>query len=156
MIAIITIIASMVIVSINPAKRFKDSRESQRKANVETILNAIQQNIVDNKGVFTCTANPAGYKAFDNNARTIKYVASAADAGTTATDLAPCIADYLATLPFDPSISGAKWVSPTDYNTEYKVKKFGTVGQITVSAQSEVDQDGDGDVDSSDLVSVTR
>ncbi len=54
-IAIIAILAAIVLVAINPAKRFQDARQSQRQANVEAILSAIQQNMVDNKGIFTCT-----------------------------------------------------------------------------------------------------
>lgn len=61
-IGIIAILASIVIIAINPAKQFAQARNTQRTSNIETILNAVGQNIADNKGVFTCagiTVNPS-------------------------------------------------------------------------------------------------
>jgi len=127
-IGIIAILAAIVLVSINPAKRFQDARNSQRRANVESILSAIQQNMVDNKGIFTCPAT-AGF-VLDTTTRTMKYVA-AATAG--ATDIAPCISKYLSVLPVDPSASGAHWTSVTDYDTEYTVS-VNADKQVTVTA----------------------
>src|SRR3954468_12160444 len=53
-IGIIAILAAIVIIAINPARQFAQARNTQRESNVETILNAIGQNVADNKGVFTC------------------------------------------------------------------------------------------------------
>jgi len=49
-IGIIAILAAIVIVAINPKKHFDDATAAQRDANVNTILNAIGQYIVENKG----------------------------------------------------------------------------------------------------------
>ncbi len=66
-IGIIAILASIVIVAINPAKQFAQARNAQREAAVSTILNAIGQRVADNKGVFagifgayTCPTIPDG------------------------------------------------------------------------------------------------
>ncbi len=53
-IGIIAILAAIVIVAINPARQFAQARNSQRTSNINAILNAIGQNIADNKGIFTC------------------------------------------------------------------------------------------------------
>src|SRR3989338_3325065 len=53
-IGIIAVLAAVVIIAINPARQFAQARNSQRTANVNAILNAIGQNLADNKGVFTC------------------------------------------------------------------------------------------------------
>ncbi len=53
-IGIIAILAAIVIVAINPARQFAQARNSQRTSNVNAILNAIGQDIADNKGIFTC------------------------------------------------------------------------------------------------------
>jgi type IV pilus assembly protein PilA len=53
-IGIIAILATIVIIAINPARQFAQSRNTQRTANITAILNAIGQNIADNKGIFTC------------------------------------------------------------------------------------------------------
>lgn len=59
-IGIIAILAAVVIIAINPARQFAEARNSQRVANLNTILNAIGQNLADNKGITTCTAATIG------------------------------------------------------------------------------------------------
>src|ERR1700722_12408331 len=56
-IGMIAILATIVIIAINPARQFAQGRNSQRVSNVNTILNAIGQRIADNKGVFAGTFN---------------------------------------------------------------------------------------------------
>lgn len=53
-IGIIAILATIVIIAINPARQFAQARNAQRISNINTILNAIGQNIADNKGIFKC------------------------------------------------------------------------------------------------------
>jgi len=45
----------IALIAINPARQFAQARNSQRESNVNTILNAIGQDLADNKGVFTCS-----------------------------------------------------------------------------------------------------
>lgn len=129
---LIALLAAVVLVAVNPARQFAQGRNTQRMSNVNAILNAIGQNIADNKGVFTCTAPGA---VIDDTVRKIAYTATAA-AGLS--DLRPCIVPaYMAEIPFDPGISGAH-VSPTapttDYNTEYTIAKDATTQRLTVCA----------------------
>lgn len=49
-VAIIAILAGIVIIAINPTKQLGDSRNSQRQADVTTILNAVYQYSLDNNG----------------------------------------------------------------------------------------------------------
>src|SRR5260221_8328195 len=49
-IVIITALAVTVFVALNPVKRTQDAREARRTSDVETILTAIHEYIVDNKG----------------------------------------------------------------------------------------------------------
>src|ERR1043166_8132736 len=100
-IAIIAILAAIVLVAINPAKRFQDARNSQRKANVEAILSAIQQNMVDNKGITTCSLPAA---------------ATVIKSGAGGVDLTGCLGTYLAIFPVDPSKTGAQWTDKTNYD----------------------------------------
>lgn len=54
-IAIIAILAAIVIIAINPAKQLADSRNAQRRSDVETILNGVYQYMVDNNGTIPAT-----------------------------------------------------------------------------------------------------
>ncbi|OGI68548.1 hypothetical protein A2738_01565 [Candidatus Nomurabacteria bacterium RIFCSPHIGHO2_01_FULL_42_15] len=123
-IAIIAVLAAIVLVAINPAKRFQDARQSQRQANVESILNALQQRMVDNKGLLTgCPTVPT----------------TATNIGDADYDLAPCISGYLAILPVDPEVG--TWTDATDYDTGYTIQSIGTTGQITIDAPAALADD---------------
>lgn len=115
-IGIIAILASLVIVAINPARQFAQSQNTQRESNVSTILNAIGQNIADNKGTFTCPdiGTP--------------ITAAATNIGTSNSDLDSCLVPtYIpSAIPFDPD-GGA----PAD--TKYTVQ-VDTLGRFTVCA----------------------
>lgn len=125
-IGIIAILAAIVIVAINPARQFAEARNSQRVSNVNTILNAIGQNIADNKGIFTCSS--------------YTITTTAADVSNGAADIRGCIVPtYMSEIPFDPSIAGAHVTSATDYDTKYTVAQDAN-GRITVCAPGGVEQ----------------
>ena len=117
-IGIIAILAAIVIVAINPSRQFAQARNSQRESNVSTILNAIGQNIADNKGTFTC----AGVGTPITTATTSVGTAS----GNS--NLGACLVPtYIpASIPFDPT-------GGNDADTKYDVS-VDTVGRYTVCA----------------------
>jgi len=129
-IGIVAVLAAIVIVAINPARQFAQARNSQRESNVNTLLNAIGQRLADNKGVFAggtpnCPTLTVG---------TDYRIAKVTPAGANDIDLSCLTPTYIpASLPYDPSVAGAKWVSATDYNTEYHVVADAQ-GRYTVSA----------------------
>jgi prepilin-type N-terminal cleavage/methylation domain-containing protein len=49
-VGIITILAAIVIVAINPSKQFGDAKNAQRRGDVNTVLNAVYQYSIDNGG----------------------------------------------------------------------------------------------------------
>ena len=51
-IGIIAILAAIVIIAVNPARQFAQARNAQRESDLQTILNAIGQDMADNKGTF--------------------------------------------------------------------------------------------------------
>lgn len=125
-IGILAILASVVIVALNPARQFAQSRNAQRWANVNTILNALGQNLADNRGIFTCAAG-----ALPTATSTKMAV------GTGNYDVAPCIVPtYVASMPYDPSASGAHYTSTSDYDSGYYVIQDAITGRMTVAAQS--------------------
>ncbi|PIR86795.1 MAG: hypothetical protein COU11_03765 [Candidatus Harrisonbacteria bacterium CG10_big_fil_rev_8_21_14_0_10_49_15] len=118
-IGIIAILASVVIVALNPARQFAQARNTQRQTNVNAILNAIGHNMAENRGVWTCT----GAGALPTSTPTIM--------ATTTYDIAPCLVPkYIAQMPFDP-VTGT-WESVTDYDTGYTVLQDAN-GRVTVA-----------------------
>ncbi len=134
-VVILSILSVSVFVALNPAKRVKDANDARRASNISSILTAIHEYIVDNDGQL-----PAG---LTNGMSEKEIVASGVTTGcqlltgtcnvaltgdcvtlTGATVLDP----YLASMPFDPSVSNAN-------HTKYSVV-VNTNGLVTVKACS--------------------
>ncbi|HKX73529.1 MAG TPA: type II secretion system protein [Candidatus Saccharimonadales bacterium] len=93
-VAIIAILAGIVIIAINPGKQLGDSRNSQRSADVSTILNAVYQYALDNNGVL-----PAGITT-----TATEVCATGAASCTSLVDLTVLSTNekYLTAIPKDP------------------------------------------------------
>ena len=59
-ITLITMLAAIVIIAVNPGRQFAQGRNTQRWTAVNSILNSVHQNMVDNNGVWTCDADGDG------------------------------------------------------------------------------------------------
>ena len=117
---IIAILATIVIIAINPARQFAQARDSQRTSNINSILNAVGEYIADNKGalptaITTTTLNIKGGTGFAGGA-----------------DLCPVLIPiYMAVLTSDPSLSTGAMTDgqittaecATGYDTGYTVVK---------------------------------
>ena len=133
-IGIIAILAAVVLVAINPGRQFAQARNSQRISNVNALLNAIGQNISDNKGTFTCAAG------------TIPTTATAIKTGSGGYDIRPCLVpNYLSELPADPSSGNI--TNPTTYDTGYTLVQDATTKRLTVAAPA---------AELAETISVTR
>ena len=118
-IGLIAILATIVIIAINPARQFAQARNSQRVSNVNTILNAIGQRIADNKGLFPAAAGcvvPAPATTYTIGIGVGTFLAPA----TALIDLSCLTPTYIpAQIPVDPD--GGTWTNATTYNTQYNV-----------------------------------
>ncbi len=127
-IGIIAVLASVVLVAINPSRQFKQARDTQRVSNVNAILNSISQNIAEHKGVFYC----------DTIAFALPATTTVIESGTSGVDIGHCLVPtYVSFLPFDPNAAGAFYTSETNYSTKYTVKQD-TLGRVTVAATGEL------------------
>ena len=132
-IGIIAILAAVVIVALNPARQFAQARNTQRWSNVNTILNAVTQRMIDNKGIWNSTCG----------ASTVTLPASATAIGTAAgnVNLDPCVVPtYVSVMVLDPSVGTAG-------TTGYTILQAGAAGRITVAAPN---------AELSEVISVTR
>ena len=117
-IGIIAILASIVIVAINPTKQLGDARDAQRRSDVNTILNAVYQYAIDNNGTL-----PSGIPA--TTAQTIcKATAASCVNGVS---LRVLTGAYLVSIPTDPQ------ASTTGTGTNYTIVQDAN-GRITVTA----------------------
>lgn len=125
-IGIIGILATVVLVAVNPNRQFKQARDSQRIANVNTILNALGQNMADHQGVLQCGGGSV----------TIPDAVTRMSSQSSDFDIVECLVpDYLPKVPTDP-ISG-QYTSDDDYTTGYDIVRDGD-GRLTVSATGEI------------------
>ena len=118
-IAVIAILAAIVIIAINPARQIAQANNAQRAANVNTILNALGQYAINNRGVYpasvTSTATP---------------ICSMGTSTSGCIDLSALTNNqiYLPDIPADPH-------SPDTTSTWYSdIKSTSTNPRITVSA----------------------
>ena len=130
-IGIIAILATVVLVAVNPTRQFKLARDSQRTSNVNAILNAVHQNISEHRGTFVCEDE---IREVPLVATVIKSDADINNPGHVAKCLVP---DYLSALPFDPLLEGAHYTSTDDYDTGYEFL-MDADGRITVKAVGEL------------------
>ena len=114
-IGIIAVLAAIVIIAINPARQFAQARNTQRLSNINTLLNAIGQNMADNKGIWSCGA--------------VYFGAASSTVGTGAgnANLNCLVPTYIsAGIPQDPS-------NGTLANTQYQISTT-TLGQFMICA----------------------
>ncbi len=122
-VAIIAILAGIVIIAINPGKNLGDTRNSQRSADVNTILNATYQYSLDNNGTL-----PAGITT-----TATEICATGAASCTGLVDLTALTTNgkYVVSIPKDPQCST---VCATN-GTGYKIAKDAN-GRLIVNAPS--------------------
>jgi prepilin-type N-terminal cleavage/methylation domain-containing protein len=125
--AIIAILATIVMVSLNPTKQFKFARDSQRTSHLMSILNSIGQNMIDHDGILYCANTPTDIPI------NIKTGIDSVGGFNIADCLVP---QYLQTIPIDPSKPGAYYSSPSNFNTKYSIDQD-SYGRINLYADAE-------------------
>jgi len=94
-IGIIGILAAVVLVAVNPARQFASARDTQRRADLYGITNAIYQYATENNGNLptVITTTPAHIGIGPGNV----------NLATTALGAPLLVPTYIAAMPFDPS-----------------------------------------------------
>jgi prepilin-type N-terminal cleavage/methylation domain-containing protein len=113
-IGIIGILAAVVLVAVNPGRQFASARDTQRRADLYGMTNAVYQYATENNGniptAITGTATHVG--------------SSGVDLGTV------LVPTYIAAIPKDPS-------NGTELDTQYIIFRNGS-GRVVASASSEL------------------
>ena len=134
---IVAILAVSVFVALNPAQRLKDAKDARRAADVDSILTAIHQSVVDNKGTFPTNFPAAGTKKQLGTGDATTCTATVGTYCSTVTtvcadllaDVAQDLIPYLKSGPIDP-VGGT---TATAVKTGYMVERD-TNGIVTVTA----------------------
>lgn len=109
----------------NPAGQLAQARNSERQLHLQTVMNAIRQNIADEaSGQFSCSSGPLPTSSERMTSAT----------GTANYDIGSCLVPtYLFSLPFDPSASSSHYNSVSDYDTGYSIS-INASGTIMLTA----------------------
>ena len=104
-IGIIAILASIVIVAINPTKQLGDARNAQRRSDVNTVLNAVYQYAIDTNGTLpgdipTGTAKIICESTVTGTACT--NLPTDTPVGVEGVDLSSLVGTYVVDIPEDP------------------------------------------------------
>lgn len=140
--AIIAVLAVVVFVALNPAQRLKDTRDAKRVSDVQSILTAIHASIVDNAGSLP-TGLTNGMSQTQIGTGTTGCGGTVGVCTITPTgcvNLATPLANYLSTIPVDPTGGTTYTSAKTGYSVSVSaaglvtVTACGTEGATTISA----------------------
>lgn len=134
-IGIISILAAIIYVAVDPAKRFAEARDAERSSSTNAILNAMLKYTVDNRGTLPngiATSTAATYYMIGTaNSGCDSVTCSAVTIGSaTCKDVGVSLVDtYIASMPIEPSNVTTYDATMTGYY--YSVSSN---GRITVGA----------------------
>ena len=116
-VAAIAILASIVILAINPGKQLGDTKNAQRRVDVNTILNAVYQYAIDNTGTIPATITSSSTE-----------ICKLGGTCTGLIDLSVLTTNekYLVAIPIDP-------IGASTNGVRYTISKS-VNGRVTVSA----------------------
>jgi len=117
-IGIIAILLAMTIAALNPNKQLADARNAQRHQDIQTILNAVHQYAIENRGHLPSQIPAAG------TAQVICM--TGAVSCNNAVDLSVLVPSFVVALPYDPSVQ-------TGTGTHYTIVQQ-TEGRVKVAA----------------------
>jgi prepilin-type N-terminal cleavage/methylation domain-containing protein len=137
-IAAIGILASIVIVAINPNRQLAQARNAERRSEITSILNAVYQYSIDSNGSFPAgLTNDTKLEVLDGALAT-NYATNCTGNATVATGTADgvrldnvLVATYLAAIPSDPQQPSAAVAA---HCMGYAILKNSTTNRITVYA----------------------
>lgn len=140
-IGIVVVLMGISIVAINPMRQFAMANNSRRWANITSILNAVSQNVVDNRGTWTCGAGSLPINT-TNMADPVSDPAGY--------DICSCLVPkYMPEIPVDPRVGA--YTNCTTYDTGYSISQSTTTGRVTVSAPDAQSENG-----AAPVISITQ
>lgn len=102
-VAAIAILAGIVIVAINPAQQLAETRNAQRRSDVNALSNALVQYVIKNSAV--PSGMSAGESCYGDEYNEVAHGICRTGTGCAGVDLdSELVPDYIAAIPVDPSV----------------------------------------------------
>jgi type IV pilus assembly protein PilA len=122
-VVIISILAAIVIVAINPARQIAQANNTQRSTDVKTILDAVHQYGIDQRGTLPTEITTQETLIGDGvgEINICSYITPT----------------YVASMPYDPTAANAHAATTppcTGYETGYTIVRTEPAGRITIKA----------------------
>lgn len=119
-VAAIAILAGIIIIAVNPGKQLSETKNAQRRIDINTIINAVYQYSIDNNGALpsSITTNPTE----------ICRTGAASCTGYVDLSVLTNSEKYLVAMPTDPTGASTNGIG-------YKISKD-TYGRLTIIAPS--------------------
>lgn len=136
-VGILAVLASVVFVALDPAKRFREARDARRTQDIQSILTAIHTYIIDNRGSL-----PAGLDTTERQLGTATSGCAISTGGCSVSGTGNCLnlttplAKYLKSMPIDPNNGTAaltRYSIIIDANNIITVRACGTEGASPIS-----------------------
>lgn len=128
-VAILSILLVVVFASLNPAQRLMDTRNARRWSDINNVLTAVHECIIDNDAA-TCGLTTPTLALSQLGTCASGGVTLCAGAADACLDITTELANYIASIPLDPSDGVA---ATTAYSAQI------TNGIVTISACSAED-----------------
>ena len=114
-IGIIAVLAIVVFVSLDPVKRFSDARDARRVSDLQSIVSAVGQYMIDNKNTLPSGIETTEKQLGTNTSGCEVYGNHCNVSIGSCLDLSNDLAKYLKTMPSDPGTGSAA-------TTHYSIK----------------------------------
>ena len=134
-IGILAVLLAITLIAINPARQFAQANNTARRSDVNVMLNAVNQYMVDNKGTL-----PPGISGITPGVPiNVSEIDAAGNTGETGTAFCNAIVPtYIAAMPADPQGGTYQFTSCANYNTGYRVSvstaSAGQSSRITITS----------------------
>ena len=140
-IAILTVLFALTIVAVNPIRQFAQADNTQRRSNINALLEGIYQYAADNRGSLPVFINSTSTQQIGSDTTGCNITCGATTTVAVCVNLYPTIVPtYLADIPKDPDQTSSS-------TTHYAITKSTTNNRLTVTAC---------DAELSETISITR
>lgn len=129
-VGILAVILGVVLVALNPQRRFEEANNARRQSDVSAILNAIHSSIADTRGTVPAGLGTAARQLSTGALATCNNTTACSTGTDACLDLTTALAGYIGTIPCDP---GVTCVSGTPAQSRYTAARDAN-GIITIAA----------------------